>query len=353
MVLQTVCILLLFLVRWTAPFSVDSGHFNKKTPKRCSYFKEHGMMAVDCYGLDLVAVPQNLRTDTELLHATHNRIRELHRDSFKRYRYLKYLYLDDNMILYIENGTFDPLQDLEAIRLSYNGLDRVPPEILQLPKIRKIFLDNNRLIPGGGFVGAPASDTLESLTLAHCHLQQLPRLEGYPNLVELNVSGNNLNRILPQQLALMCQLKFLDLSGNPKLSEGSSSDGCDCHLLASWIAQRNIILQNSYKLKCSSNHDDFTHCGNTSEAMEIHEACMSAIALKAEAVQARRIWLIVIISVATICIVSLILFLFYQRNRRKKQKKKVSNNNNTDQEGVLPPEEQEISSDEMLNETNS
>jgi hypothetical protein len=66
MVLHTVYILVLFLIRWTAPFSVDSGYFNQKTPKKCSHFKDHGLRAVDCYGLDLVTVPQHLRTDTEV-----------------------------------------------------------------------------------------------------------------------------------------------------------------------------------------------------------------------------------------------------------------------------------------------
>jgi hypothetical protein len=68
MILQTLYILLLFMITWTAPFSLDSSVFNQKgqTPRRCSHFKDHGMMAVDCYGLDLTSVPQNLRTDTEV-----------------------------------------------------------------------------------------------------------------------------------------------------------------------------------------------------------------------------------------------------------------------------------------------
>jgi hypothetical protein len=71
MFLQTVCIiiplLVLFIIPQTAPFSMDSSHFNpSESPKRCSYLRDHGMMAVDCYGLDLTAVPQNLRTDIEV-----------------------------------------------------------------------------------------------------------------------------------------------------------------------------------------------------------------------------------------------------------------------------------------------
>jgi Leucine-rich repeat (LRR) protein len=155
---QTVCIVL-SVIPWATPFYVDPLFRSKgNIPQKCSHFKE---MVVDCYGLELTAVPQNLRTDIELLQITQNRIRELHTDSFKRYRYLKYLYLDDNVIPDIENGTFAPLLGLEVIRLSCNGIDRVPYDLLQLPKMRKIYLDNNRLIPGGGFVGASASETLD------------------------------------------------------------------------------------------------------------------------------------------------------------------------------------------------
>jgi hypothetical protein len=68
-------------------------------------------------------------------------------------------------------------------------------------------------------------------------------------LLELNVSGNNLKRLSPQQLAPMCQLHWLDLKGNRELSDGYS---CDCHLLKSWIADRNIVLQSQYKLDCTS-----------------------------------------------------------------------------------------------------
>lgn len=187
----------------------------------------------------------------QLLQATHNRIRELYSESFNRYPYLRVLYLDDNMISYIENGTFDSLQNLEVIRLSQNALDRVPTGVLQLPNIRKIFVDNNRFVRGGGLVGAPTRDTVVSLTLAQCHLEELPPLEMFPNLLELNVSANNLKTIRPKQLASLCQLQFLDISRNPKLSQDINGDGCACHLLASWIEDKNINLQRDNSLNCT------------------------------------------------------------------------------------------------------
>lgn len=310
------------------------------------------MMSADCYGLDFTEIPQNLRTDIELLQATHNRIRELFRESFIRYPYLRILYLDDNMISYIENGTFDPLQNLEVIRLSQNALDRVPSGVLELPNIRKIFVDNNRFIRGGGLVGAPTRDTVVSLTLAQCHLEELPPLEMFPNLVELNVSANNLKTIRPEQLASVCQLQFLDISRNPKLSQDISGDGCACHLLASWIADKNIKLQADYRLNCTTKVLDFAHCGNMSEAEEIYDACMSIFIANAEAIQARITWILVGCIVASIIATGALILFCYRRYKRKKQKKDMGTNNNTGEKRNSRIEEEEAMTSDTLLEGN-
>jgi hypothetical protein len=96
---------------------------------------------------------------------------------------------------------------------------------------------------------------------------------------------------------------------------------------------------------------DFTHCGDMTEAMEIYESCMSAVAVKAKIAKARKTWILaIVISGATIFAVTLILVFLHRRYKRKNRKKKVNVNNNTDHNAVSPPEEQETSSDEMLNE---
>jgi len=180
-------------------------------------------------------------------------MQNLHKESFKRYTYLTYLYMDDNKISYIENGTFDLLQDLEVTLLSDNKLKNIPSGVLRLPKLRKLFLDGNVLIEGSGFEGAPPNKNLDSLSLADCHLKDLPPLRMYSKLLELNVAGNDLKMILLQQLAPLCHLHILDLSRNPRLSEDKNGDACDCHLLSSWISDKNIILPGGYKLNCTSN----------------------------------------------------------------------------------------------------
>lgn len=71
MFLQRVCILIpclvLSIIPQTVQFSIGSSNFSPRYgPKKCSYLRERGMIAVDCYGLDLTVVPQNIRTDIEV-----------------------------------------------------------------------------------------------------------------------------------------------------------------------------------------------------------------------------------------------------------------------------------------------
>lgn len=46
----------------------------------------------------------------------------------------------------IEEGTFEPLSDLEEVDLSTNALRTVPLELFNLPSLRNLYLDSNNLI---------------------------------------------------------------------------------------------------------------------------------------------------------------------------------------------------------------
>lgn len=74
-----------------------------------------------------------------------NRLKKLKVYSFQRYTKLRVLKLYDNLILSIEDNTFEPLSDLEEIDLSSNGLRTIPLDLFNLPSLRNLYIDSNML----------------------------------------------------------------------------------------------------------------------------------------------------------------------------------------------------------------
>ena len=153
--------------------------------------------------------------------------------------------------MYIENETFTPLQNLEVIDLSSNSLDTVPRELLSLPNLRKLYMNNNRLAAYAGLLNPPSSETLEFLSLSRCHLTQFPPLDSFPSLKTVNFSTNELKSLSTLQLAPMCALQSLDLSNNPLLfKDRRQYNICDCIAVELWIESKQIEM-NHLKLNCS------------------------------------------------------------------------------------------------------
>ncbi|PSN58035.1 hypothetical protein C0J52_02047 [Blattella germanica] len=315
-------LILLCLIWRTASQSLNAQHFKlERRQKRCSYGKSHGMMLADCYGLNLDGVPINLRGDIEILEATYNRIRELYAITFKQYGYLKLLFLQDNMINHIEDGAFDPLRSLEVIDLSSNSLDKVPVQILKLPKLRKLYINNNRLTsPAAGFLDAPTSHSLEFLSMANCHLKEFPTLSSLPYLKVLNVSTNELSIITTEDLAPMCNLEALDVAGNV-----------------------NLFHTKEYLETCE-NIMSITQCTNSTESeqtAQLYDSCKLTVATMAAAIETRKTWIIVAVVVAvSLVILALALFCFHRYNRRKFKNRRnkfdtIIINNNCNSESMV------------------
>ncbi|KAJ9586857.1 hypothetical protein L9F63_019539, partial [Diploptera punctata] len=321
----------LFLVLWvTLAECVEMDHFVlAKRGRRCQYERSHGMNAAVCNRLDLQEVPTNLKSNIEILAASLNRIRELYKTTFSNYQYLKILYLEDNMIMYIENGTFSPLQSLEVIDLSSNSLDAVPRELLTLPYLRKLYMNNNRLSAYAGLLGSPPSQSLEFLSLAKCHLKQFPPLEGYHNMKILNLSDNELTTLTTQNLAPMCLLNTLYLSGNSHILQGTGQDGaCGCFVVESWIKNKAIFLPNNFKLNCSTNKFSGS-CVNVTypeESLQLYDTCINLFKTQQEIATSRTIWIVaLVVAILFLVVLGTGLYYIHRRNRRKSLRDKNRN----------------------------
>lgn len=76
---------------------------------------------------------------------SNNRVKALTSHSFELYDDLVFLYLMENKIHKLEKGTFTPLSKLEAINLSGNVLSTIPLDLLELPKLRNLYINDNEL----------------------------------------------------------------------------------------------------------------------------------------------------------------------------------------------------------------
>lgn len=147
------------------------------------------------------------------------------------------------MILKVEAGTFSQLELLETLDLSSNGLRSVPSDILNLPFLRKLYLADNELHNEGfNAIKKPVRAPLVYLNIAITEIDRIPDLGILAELLTLNVSGNTLKQLTPQQFAPLCQLKFVDLNQ-------TRVDACQCLKINIFM---EIELKRSPILKCGA-----------------------------------------------------------------------------------------------------
>uniref|UniRef100_A0A336LUZ4 CSON001690 protein n=1 Tax=Culicoides sonorensis TaxID=179676 RepID=A0A336LUZ4_CULSO len=214
-------------------------------PKRCTMERLAKMMGYTCAGMNYNEVPKNLKTGIEVLDLSQNRIRELTRESFSRYTDLKYLYLFENIIIEIENGTFSQLTGLEALDLSYNGLSTIPLELLYMERLRNLYIAGNklsRLDHDINSLSRPITAPLQVLSLAETYITQLPKLGILPDLWQLNISGNSLNGLKFDQFQGFCGLKTVDFNN-------SHVPVCECRIIDYKLTERMADVLN---LNCHS-----------------------------------------------------------------------------------------------------
>lgn len=203
---------------------------------KCQISRVFGMRAADCSNRVFRSFPQCLRADIEVIDLAMNRIRRLRYSDLKRYRHLKALYLQDNLLSTIAADTFDGLDDLTGLDLSGAVTIKIPENIFHLPSLQTLYLSNQLFT---NIVEAiektkPITSPLAHLDLSYSELERLPNMGVLPTLLKYNVSGNNLTELRVEHFSGLCGLNYL-INQNINLS---LSNPCDCWSVNNWLKNK-------------------------------------------------------------------------------------------------------------------
>lgn len=176
----------------------------------------------------------------QVLDISQNRIRDLTKDSFSRYTDLKYLYLFENIIIEIENGTFSQLTGLEALDLSSNGLSTIPLELLYMDRLRNLYVAGNKLTRlqiDIDSITHPITSPFQVLSLANTFITKLPNFGILPDLWHLNLSNNALIELKFSQFQGLCGLKSVEFNS-------SIMPQCECRTIDFKLFERGVDIAN-------------------------------------------------------------------------------------------------------------
>lgn len=177
-----------------------------------------------------------------MIYTRHNRIRKVSNADLIRYPYLTYLYLEDNLIVRLEDDTFAYLDDLISLDLSENALAKIPKSVFQLPSLEKLFLSQNwninmvESIERAKPIISPIGLMNISYTTDESNIYDFPNLGVMPFLIELDISGNTYSNMNRTSFLGMCQLKVLHTENVTV----DFQDPCDCWIINLWLRGQDV-----------------------------------------------------------------------------------------------------------------
>ena len=194
-------------------------------------------------GLKRTSIPENLPEQISILKLSSHDIKEVETTSLQNYTFLRRLYLDNNHLRKIENGSFSRQQFLIDLDLKENELSHINAETFRgLTSLETLRLDHNKLevILQGTFATTPL---IKKLDLRENNITVLE--EGAFNrldyLERLLLSHNNLRAIDSGVLGNLMSLSKLALASNDIHSIHEDAFSCSPLIM-------NLLLQgNSLK----------------------------------------------------------------------------------------------------------
>lgn len=172
----------------------------------------------------------NLKT----LDLSYNDLQSISFGLFDSLSELEYLNLANNPLTSLSSGTFRDLKKLNYLNLSGNRLAQLSFGLLHFsPKLNSLTLDNTSIevIHNSELLGIPELKILNIRNNKRLREIETYVLADVPMLKHLDVRGNLLT-YLPQSVANLSRLNFLNISDNPW--------ACDCrmHWFAPWITMK-------------------------------------------------------------------------------------------------------------------
>ncbi|XP_053674290.1 toll-like receptor 4 [Anopheles nili] len=294
-------------------------------PQRCQLERTYKMIGYNCANLNLKEIPQWLKSNLEIFDLSFNRIRDLDAQSFARYESVKYLYLFENMIQNIEEGTFSTLSNLEAIDLSYNALKSIPLELFQLPVLRNLYVGHNALTELEAELTnlqKPVKAPLQVLSLADCRLQRLPDFGILPDLWQLNISSNPMKELTLEQFSPMCNLKSLELNN-------TQIPICPCQVLTAELVLRRtkIMYPPLYCIPLTASEQNICNSEvgkeiNPGKVADFHQ-CMEVRNSRKLDIEAKSTWMkISAVAVGCILVFAFVLYCLHRRNAKHMKTKR-------------------------------
>uniref|UniRef100_A0A3P9D3B9 TIR domain-containing protein n=1 Tax=Maylandia zebra TaxID=106582 RepID=A0A3P9D3B9_9CICH len=178
------------------------------------YSENSKNISVTCAKRHLTAIPDDIPGNAVSLNLSLNGISNISRVDLRGLSKLEALYVKNNWILQIDDGTFADVVELKVLDLGENLLTALTKNMFQgLSKLETLSLDNNIISFISPVVFQPWSSYVYEIHTIKEHM-----LQSCSNLIELNLSFNNIKSMADNALPSMTQLRSLILQNN-ELSE--------------------------------------------------------------------------------------------------------------------------------------
>lgn len=204
----------------------------------CACKWKGGKQTVECIDRALIAIPENIDPNTQVLDMSGNNLQILPRDTFIKTNLvnLQKIYLRNCRLGQIDDDAFKGLTNLVELDLSHNLLTGIPSATLvHIPSLRELTMASNPIqkVDSHAF---RMTHSLTKLDLSHCDIQTIApeAFKGLNSLHSLKLNGNKLYELRPRTIETLSKLHGVELHDNPWL--------CDCRLRAAkiWLTDNNI-----------------------------------------------------------------------------------------------------------------